>query len=138
MSISSEFKEGIYEIYSEFFEVIKYFPLDTENTPVDNVYGEATQKVYSDIVTLLAKPSSITEKEGEASGKLLSTMTFTVPLKSFELAGVSVDDLNILAQGIIVFLGKHYKILNITRGLILENIPLSYIFTCEEDTRVHG
>ena len=135
MSVQDELKEGIYEVYSNFYDLIQSYPFDPENSQQDTLYGEFTKKVYKDPVGLLAKPSEISPEENEVENSSpLSSIKFTVPLKSFELGGIEPDTSE-LKKGIVIFNGVNYRVKSVIQSLNIQGAYLSYDLICEEDRR---
>lgn len=135
MSVQDELKEGIYEVYSNFYDVIQFYPFDPLNSKQDDIYGECTEKFYKDPIGLLAKPSGITPKETDVdSSRPLNSLRFTIPLKSFELGGIDVNPKE-LEKGRIIFNGTVYKINSVEQSLNIQGAFLCYNFDCEEDRR---
>lgn len=134
-SVQEELKEGIYEVFDNFFDLIQFYPFDPQSSFQDDVYGECIQKSYKDPVSLLAKPSETTPTESniEDSVPIIST-SFTIPLKAFELAGIEVN-IPELKKGKIIFNGIVYTIKSIVQSVNIQGTYLNYTFNCEEDRR---
>ena len=134
-SVQEELKEGIYEVFDNFFDLIQFYPFDPQNSFQDDVYGECVKKTYKDPVSLLAKPSETKPIESNIEdSNPLNGIEFTIPLKSFELAGVEVN-IPELKKGRIIFNGTVYTIKSIVQTVNIQGVYLNYVFDCEEDRR---
>lgn len=133
-SIKQDFYDGIYEIFSEFFGEVDYYPFDSENIP-DDLYNELFQAKYLEPVRILAKPSAIDLTENPIPcNDPLKTMSFVVPLKSLDSAGLS-SNTEELRKGFIKFKDVPYMIHKVVSKLSIQGDFLTYDFLCEEDLR---
>lgn len=133
LQIAEELNEGIYEVFSNFYGDIEYYPLTSIST---NIYGEDKKKVYAtEPKLLLAKPAPVDPKTNlvPINHNLRST-TFLVPRMSFEKLEMTMD-CEELEKGVIKFNQVLYRILNVSPRLDIGGVQLSFLFTCEEDTR---
>lgn len=133
-SVRQDFYDGIYEIFSEFFCEVSYYPFDPENKP-DDLYNELFQATYLEPVEILAKPSKVDLVENPIPcNDPLKTMSFVVPLKSLDKVGLSTDT-DYLSKGFIKFKDIPYKIHKVVSQLNIQGDFLTYNFLCEEDLR---
>lgn len=135
MSVQSDLYNGIFEVFSEFFGEVTYYPFDEENSKPDDIYGESLHNEYLSPVGLLAKPAPINFVDNPIPcNDPNKTISFVVPTKAIDLVGLPTNT-HYLDKGLFYFNGTMYKVLSIVANLGIQNKYLTYQFMCEEDTR---
>lgn len=132
-SISQEFVDGVYEIYSNFYsDDIQYLPFDPAN--ISNIYGESTSKSYLDPVTLVGMVTYNTMIASRIEKVNTYDLALDIPSKSFDLVGITITPTNFtdINKGVFTYEGKTYYIDYMQVGTLINGVALNYLFQCKE------
>lgn len=134
LNIQKDFIEGIYEIYSTMFNdgVNDGIYLYTYINDVDDLYGEDKYRKFSKPKLLVAKANLYPEQPEEYIEEVKDIVHFIVPYKSLLDNGIGVTskELRELRKSYIYFDGMFYDIVVIKPLAYVENVFLTYDFTC--------
>lgn len=136
MSLSSEFIDGIYEVYSTFYSSdIVYYPFDKTNTK--NIYNENPVKKYLTPVTLVGFPRFEASEPSRVEKIESYPLLLDIPVKSFSLVNITItpDDFSYISNGLFYFKNKYYRIQLTEIGSMINGEVLNYIFRCLESDK---
>lgn len=114
-------------------DLIIYF-LNEEKTEVDDVYQEASKKVYDNRIRVTGKVR-INVSAGSKEDIWRDNVTVIVPIVEFKLNEVEYDSaeaFRILSQCIIVNNGFAYKVDSLEYSSYVMDIPRAISFKCSE------
>lgn len=136
LSIQKAFLDGMKELWDTVFTTVDLVLLDTDNTIIDEVYGEVVgDKIYLPPLTLPAKVDlSLHELSDDTEGKSYNA-TFRFPTKVFLDNNIDLSvkkGLDILRKAKIEYQGAEYEIQDIKPQTNIQGVYLFYQFLCNE------
>lgn len=136
LSIQKAFLDGMKELWDTVFTTVDLVLLDTDNTIINEVYGEVVgDKVYLPPLTLPAKVDlSLHELSDDTEGKSYNA-TFRFPTKVFLDNNIDLSvkkGLDILRKAKIEYQGAEYEIQDIKPQTNIQGVYLFYQFLCNE------
>ena len=136
LSIQKAFLDGMKELWYTVFTTVDLVLLDTDNTIINEVYGEVVgDKIYLPPLTLPAKVDlSLHELSDDTEGKSYNA-TFRFPTKVFLDNNIDLSvkkGLDILRKAKIEYQGAEYEIQDIKPQTNIQGVYLFYQFLCNE------
>lgn len=136
LSIQKAFLDGMKELWDTVFTTVDLVLLDTDNTIINEVYGEVVgDKIYLPPLTLPAKVDlSLHELRDDTEGKSYNA-TFRFPTKVFLDNNIDLSvkkGLDILRKAKIEYQGAEYEIQDIKPQTNIQGVYLFYQFLCNE------
>ena len=136
LSIQKAFLDGMKELWDTVFTTVDLVLLDTDNTIINEVYGEVVgDKVYLPPLTLPAKVDlSLHELSDDTEGKSYNA-TCRFPTKVFLDNNIDLSvkkGLDILRKAKIEYQGAEYEIQDIKPQTNIQGVYLFYQFLCNE------
>lgn len=136
LSIQKAFLDGMKELWDTVFTTVDLVLLDTDNTIINEVYGEVVgDKVYLPPLMLPAKVDlSLHELSDDTEGKSYNA-TFRFPTKVFLDNNIDLSvkkGLDILRKAKIEYQGAEYEIQDIKPQTNIQGVYLFYQFLCNE------
>lgn len=136
LSIHKAFLDGMKELWDTVFTTVDLVLLDTDNTIINEVYGEVVgDKIYLPPLTLPAKVDlSLHELSDDTEGKSYNA-TFRFPTKVFLDNNIDLSvkkGLDILRKAKIEYQGAEYEIQDIKPQTNIQGVYLFYQFLCNE------
>lgn len=136
LSIQKAFLDGMKELWDTVFTTVDLVLLDTDNTIINEVYGEVVgDKIYLPPLTLPAKVDlSLHELSDDTEGKSYNA-TFRFPTKVFLDNNIDLSvkkGLDILRKAKIEYQGAEYEIQDIKPQTTIQGVYLFYQFLCNE------
>ena len=136
LSIQKAFLDGMKELWDTVFTTVDLVLLDTDNTIINEVYGEVVgDKIYLPPLTLPAKVDlSLHELSDYTEGKSYNA-TFRFPTKVFLDNNIDLSvkkGLDILRKAKIEYQGAEYEIQDIKPQTNIQGVYLFYQFLCNE------
>ena len=136
LSIQKACLDGMKELWDTVFTTVDLVLLDTDNTIINEVYGEVVgDKIYLPPLTLPAKVDlSLHELSDDTEGKSYNA-TFRFPTKVFLDNNIDLSvkkGLDILRKAKIEYQGAEYEIQDIKPQTNIQGVYLFYQFLCNE------
>lgn len=140
LDIRQDFIEGVAEVFGTLFNDgitsgVYYYAYKEDTL---NIYKENRKRQFYPPVLLIAKVELTPEKGDTDIEELKNAGFITIPLKSFmdNNLDVSSKGLKDMKRGYLYFDGIFYEIINIRPQAFVENVFLTYKFTCLEDVEM--
>lgn len=136
--IQTAFIDGIHEVFSTMFTdgvndgIYLYLMSDKTKT---SVYGETKYKIYKQPVLLVSKVQLSPTQQNEDTRGIIESATFTVPRKSLTDNEIDISNQNLptLRKAVIKYKDTFYTIDNVSPNGFVEDVFLTYVFSCTED-----
>lgn len=134
--IQKAFLDGIEEVYSTLLcnHALLYF-LDEENTKVDSLYGETTEKKYLEPYELIAKVTYDHPKGENPEETVIRKAQFRIPTKQFLTLGIPFlqeADWERMRQAKLVYEGTEYLIDTVKPSTLVADIWQFFEFSATE------
>lgn len=139
--IQKAFLDGIELVFSTIFTQYCYVSLMDEFGTMTNIYGESTDKVYTDPIPLVAKVSTDFSLEGELPSDIKVDAFIKVPTKQLLKAGlitkeyVTEEELEKLRKAKFTYGGIDYLVSYIQPKTLIADIWHFYDFYCYVDKK---
>lgn len=135
-SAQRAFLKGIQKIYKSLFQYGRIRFLDTENTNVDPVYGETSEKYYTEGYEVLCHFTRDRNKDSEPMKDTEEKVIIKVPIQEFLDKGIafsSNEDIDVLMHCILEFNGERYRVDEVNPYSMVAGQFLMCQFRCQRE-----
>lgn len=112
--VQTAFLEGTEEVFTELFtDLVELHYLDEENTEVNDLYGEAINKVYKDYDNIVAKVDLVREQGDRPPEAVGTTATVKIPTNVLIKLGIphtQLKALRVLEKSRISYKGNVFEV----------------------------
>ena len=133
-SVSEEFLDGIYEVFSTLMTDQIFLKLLDDRSTNTNIYNETKEKNHYAPVQLVGKFELSPVQGEEYVEGIEDYVTATIPTKRLLLAGIDVSPQNYetLLKGTITYKDIDYEIANVKPRTNINDVFQFYIFYCKK------
>ncbi len=136
-SIQKAFLDGTELIFNELFtDKVKLYLMDLDSTHIDELYEEATQKVYKEPLEISASVTLSREQGSRTPEAVITGATVKIPSKvliDLEIPFDTPKDLKVLEQSLIEYKGVTYNVVVARPTTLVGDTFIFVTLTCTEN-----